>query len=107
MGVGGDVAHDGLATPCLVLQAEIRQFATNPLRLRIGLVTLVDRHYDRHLGSLGVVDGLDCLGFHAVIGRYHQHHHIGNLRAAGTHLGEGFVARCIQKDHAAGGHFTS
>ena len=68
-----------------------------------GLVDLVDRHHDRHLGGPGVVDGLDGLGHGAVVGRHHQHHDVGHLGAAGAHGGEGLVAGRVQEDDVAAG----
>nr|CAI0340834.1 membrane hypothetical protein [Rhizobiaceae bacterium] len=56
------------------------------------LVDLVDRHDDRDACRLGVVDGLDRLRHHAVVGRDHQDRDIRRLCAAGTHRGERCVA---------------
>src|SRR6185437_6815280 len=58
--------------------------------VRVGavLVHLVDRHDHRHLGGTGVLDRLDRLRLHAVVGRYHQDHDIGRLRTTGAHRGE-------------------
>ncbi len=69
------------------------------LRLCIGLVDLVDRDNDRHLGRLGVIDGFERLRHYAVIGRHHQHHDVGNLRAAGAHAGKRLMARSVDKDN--------
>jgi hypothetical protein len=53
-------------------------------------------------GRLGVLDGFLGLRHHAVVGRHHQDHDVGGLCAAGTHGGEGLVARGVQEgDHAA------
>ena len=52
-------------------------------RVGVGPVHLVDGHDDRDVGRLGVVDGLDRLGHHAVVGRHHQDHDVGDLRARG------------------------
>ena len=65
------------------------------------LVDLVDRDDDRHLGRLGVVDRFERLRHHAVVGRHHQHHDIGDLGAAGAHAGERFVTRRIDEDDLA------
>ena len=65
-------------------------------------VDLVDRDDDRHLGRLGVVDRLDRLGHDAVVGRDDEHDDVGDLGAAGAHLGEGLVARRVdERDEAA------
>ena len=41
------------------------------------LVDLVDRDHHRHVGRGGVVQRLDRLRHHAVVGRHHQHGDIG------------------------------
>ena len=60
---------------------------------RVGalLVDLVDRHDDRHVGRLRVVDGLHRLRHDAVVGRDHQDRDVGGLRTTGTHGGERLV----------------
>ena len=67
------------------------------VRIRIGLVDLVDRHDHRHLSRLGVVDRLDCLGHHGIVRRNHQNHDIGHLGTARTHAGECRVAGRIEE----------
>ena len=62
-----------------------------------GQVDLVQGHDDRHAGGLGVGDGLDGLGHHAVVGRHHQDHDIGHVRPAGPHGREGLVAGRVQE----------
>ena len=70
----------------------------------VGQVDLVERHHDRHAGRLGVGDGLDGLGHHAVVGGDDQDHDIGDVGAAGTHRGERFMARGIdERDRPAVG----
>ena len=64
-------------------------------------VDLVDRHDDRHLGRLGVVDRLDGLGHDAVVGRDHEDHDVGGLGATGPHGGERLVARGVDEGDAA------
>ena len=64
----------------------------HPLRIGVVLVDLVERHDDRHVGRLGVVDRLDRLRHDAVVGGDHQHDDVGDLGATGTHLGERGVA---------------
>ena len=67
-------------------------------RCGIGVVAvdLVDGDDDRHLGRLGVVDRLDGLGHHAVVGGDDEHDDVGDLGAAGAHLGERLVARACR-----------
>jgi hypothetical protein len=62
-----------------------------------GLVDLVDRDDHRHSGRLGVVDRLDRLRTKAVIGRDHQNDDVGDVGAAGAHLGERLVARRVEE----------
>ncbi len=89
--LGGDVDEHGLATEVLGHQAVLGQLRTDLLRIRTLLVDLVDRHDDRHVGCLRVVDGLHRLRHDAVVGRDHQDRDVGGLRATGTHGGERLV----------------
>ena len=88
---------DGLAAPFFRHQAELGELALDPLRLRVRLVDLVDRHDDRHVCRLGVVDRFLGLRHHAVVGRDHQHDDVGDLRAAGAHQRERRVARRVEE----------
>ena len=54
-----------------------------------------------------MVDGLNRLGHHTVIGRDHEDRDIGDLRATGTHSREGFVTGGIDKGDRAGGAVLS
>ncbi len=67
--------------------------------LRVGafLVDLVDRHHDRHIGRLRVVDRLHRLRHDAVIGGHHQDRDVGGLRTTGTHGGERLVTRGVDE----------
>jgi len=50
----------------------------------------------------GVMDRLDRLRHHAVVGRDHQHDDVGHFCTACAHRRKGLVARCIEeRDHAA------
>jgi len=49
------------------------------------------------LGGARVIDRFDRLRHHAVVGRDHQHHDVGDLGAAGAHRGEGGVARGVEE----------
>ena len=79
------------------LNRVLQQFGTNPIRLGVGLVDLVDRNNHRHLGGLGVVNRLNRLRHYAVIRCNNQHDNIGNFRATCTHLRKGGVARGIDE----------
>ena len=62
-----------------------------------GLVDLVHRDDDRHLGRAGVGDRLLRLRLDAVVGRDDEHRDVGHVRAAGAHGGEGLVARRVEE----------
>ena len=65
-------------------------------------VDFVDRDDDGHAGRFGVIDGFERLRHDAVVGRDHQHHDVGDLRAAGAHARERFMAgRVDEHDLAA------
>ena len=49
------------------------------------------------LGGLGVVDRLDGLRHHAVVGGDHDHGDVGDLGAAGAHGREGLVAGGVEE----------
>ena len=73
---------------------------------RVGglLVDLVHGDDDRHLGGLRVVERLDGLRHHAVVGRDDQHGDVGDLGAAGAHRGERLVARRVDERDVALAH---
>ena len=89
--------HDGVARPLLGQQAVLGELGHDPGGVGVLAVDLVDGHDDRHLGGLGVVDGLDGLGHDAVVGRHDQHHDVGGVGAAGPHGGERLVARGVDE----------
>ncbi len=94
---GGDLDRDGVAAPRLGHQPALGELLEHPLGVGVVPVDLVDGHDDRHLGRLGVVDGLDRLGHDAVVGRHHQDHDVGDLRTPGPHGREGGVARRVDE----------
>ena len=61
----------------------LHQLLANAGGVGLRLVDLVDRDDDRHARRLRVVDRLDRLRHHPVVGRDHQDHDVGHLRAAG------------------------
>ena len=91
LGLGRDVDEHGVAAVLLGDQAVLGQLAADLGRVGLGEVDLVDRDHDRHLGGPGVVERLDRLRHHAVVGRDHQHRDVGRLRTTGTHGGERLV----------------
>ena len=90
-----DVEH--VAAHQFDLDLVLEQLGPDPLGLGVRLVDLVDGDDDRNLRRLGVLDRLDRLRHHAVIGRDHQHHDVGDLGAAGAHRRERLVARRIDE----------
>ena len=95
--LGGHFDVDDVAAEGFDLHFVLQQLGADALGLGVGLVHLVDRHDHRHLGRLGVVDRLDGLRHHAVIGGDDQDHDVGDLGAAGAHRGERGVARRIDE----------
>ena len=77
----------------------LEKFGANLLRVGFRLVDLVDGNDDRYAGGLGVIDGLDRLRHHAVVGGNHQHRNVGGLGAARAHRGErGVTGRVDEGD---------
>ena len=96
-----NIDEDGVAAPVFGQQSTVGQLLLDPVGLRLRLVDLVDGDDERNLGGLGVVDGLEGLRHHSVVGGHHQHHNVGDLGAAGTHAGKGFVTRRVEEDDLA------
>ena len=95
-----DVDEHRVAAVLLGDEAVLGELTTNLDRVRGLLVDLVDRHHDRHVGRLGVVEGLDRLGHHTVVGRYHQDGDVGRLGTTGTHGGERLVTGGVDQGDA-------
>ena len=96
-GLRGDVDELVGVAPLGRNQLVLHQLLADTLRIRLRLVDLVDRHHDGHAGGPGVVQGLEGLRHHPVVGRDHQDHDVGDLRSAGPHGGEGLVARRVDE----------
>ena len=90
--------HDDVAAPIFGQQPAISKLLLDPLRLCARLVDLVDRNHDRHLGRSRMIDGLQRLRHHAVIGADHQNDDICDLGAPGTHPGKRFVAGSVDEN---------
>jgi hypothetical protein len=74
------------------------QLFLNAIEVRTREIHLVDGDHDLHMRcGLGVIDRFDRLRHEAVVGRNHQHHDVGDIRAARAHSGERGVARRIDK----------
>ena len=97
-----DRHHDGLAAPVFRHEIQIRQLALHALGIGARLVDLVDRHDDRHVRRLRVVDRLARLRHHAVVGGDDQHDHVGDFRAARAHQRERFMARRVEEHDVRG-----
>ena len=74
------------------------QLGLDPLGVGVGLVDLVERDDDRHLGRLGVADRLERLGHDPVVRRDHDDRDVGHPGAAGAHRRERLVTRGIEED---------
>ena len=91
------------ACPLFGNEAAIGELLLDAIGVGFGLVDLVDGHDDGNVGGLGVVDGLEGLRHDAVVGGDHDDDDVGDLGAAGSHAGKGFVARRIEEDDLAAG----
>ena len=99
-GLGGDVGELRRPSPLLRLEVVRDELLANLLRVGLGLVDLVDGDEHRDLGRAGVVDGLDGLRHHAVVGGDHEHGDVRHLRAASAESREGLVARRVEEGDA-------
>ena len=97
LGLGRDVGVDGLAAPLLGVEVVVGELGADAVRVGALLVDLVDRDQHRHVGGAGVVDRLDRLRHHAVVGGDDDHGDVGDLGAAGAHRGEGLVAGGVEE----------
>ena len=95
--LGGDVDEHRVAAEILCHQTIFGELAADLGRVGAFLVDLVDRHHDRHIGRLRVVDGLHRLRHHAVVGGDHQDRDVGGLGTTGTHGGERLVTRGVDE----------
>jgi hypothetical protein len=100
-GLGRHRNHHHVAAEILGHHFVLDQLLLHPVRVGVVLVDLVDRNHQRHLGGARVLDRLDRLRHHAVVGSHHQHHDVGELGATRTHRGEGRVARRIEEGNHA------
>ena len=102
--LGRDLDAHVLAAVLLDHHPVARELLLDQVGSSRGEIDLVDRDHDRHAGRLGVIDRLDGLRHHAVVGGDHQHHDVGHLGAARAHGVEGLVAgRVEEADLLAGG----
>ena len=99
--LGRNGHHHGVAAPLFHHQARVAELLLHAVGVGPFLVDLVQGHDDGHLGRAGVVQGLQGLGLHAVVGGDHQDGDVGHLGAAGAHGREGLVARRVQEGDLA------
>ena len=95
--LGRDLAHDRVAAPLLGHDLVLGQLLKYTVRICARLVDLVDRHDDRHVCCLGMVDCLNGLRHDAVVCRNDQDRDIRDLCAARTHGGKRRMARGIEE----------
>ena len=93
--------RDRRAAPFLRHQPEVGELALDAFRIGVGLVDLVDRDHDRHVGRLRVVDRFPRLRHDAVVGRDDQDDDVGDAGAAGAHHRERFVTGRVEEHDAA------
>src|SRR5690606_32509406 len=91
------VDEQRVAAPILWNDVLLRELVADAVGVRVLAVDLVDRDDERHLRGAGVLDRLDRLRHHAVVGGDHEHDDIRDLRAAGAHRGERRVAGRIEE----------
>ena len=94
-----NIDKHGVTTIFFWHQTILGQLATDLLRGRAGLINLIDRNHDRHVGSLGMVDGFHGLRHHTIVGGNHQHRNVGGFCTTSTHGGKCLVTRGIQESN--------
>ena len=95
--LGRDLARDRVAAVLLDHHVVLRKLLLDPLGFSVGLVDLVDGDDHRYTRRLGVIDGLDGLRLHAVVGGDHQDHDVRDPGAASAHHRERLVARRVEE----------
>ena len=88
-----------VAAPFAGQQLVLGKLVVDAVDVHARQVDLVQGDDDRHAGGAGVADGLFGLRHDAVVGRHDQHGDVGDVGPAGTHFGEGLVARRIDEGH--------
>ncbi len=99
--LGRDVLRLVFAAPFLYEMVHLGQLFLDLVRVCSGLVDLVDGEYDGHTGSRGMVDGLDGLRHDIVISSDDNDTEVGHFGTAGTHGGEGLMARSVKEGDVA------
>jgi len=96
---GGDFDIHHLATHRFDLDLVLQEVGADAVRLGVGFVDLVDGDNDRNLRGLGMMNRLDRLRHHAVIGSHNQNNNICDLGAARAHGGERRMAGRIDESN--------
>ena len=92
------VSTNGMSPPMLSGSTfEAVELLPRLVEVGVGQVDLVDGDDDRHAGGLGVVDRFLGLRHDAVVGGDDDDGDVGDLGAAGTHLGERLVAGRVEE----------
>ena len=97
----GNLDEHVLAAPLFGDDAMFDELLADAVGIRAGLVDLVHRDDDGHIGSLGMVDCLDGLRHDAVISGDDEHNDVGHLSTAGTHGGKSLVAGRVDEGDLA------
>src|SRR3954462_7371703 len=98
---GRHVDEDRLAAVLLSDEAVLRELAADLRRVGAFLVDLVAGDDDRDVSRLRVVERLDGLRHHAVVGGDDEDRDVRDLRTTGTHGGERLVARGVDEGDRA------
>src|SRR5262249_35341084 len=77
-----DLDHGRISAPTVPKQSAVGQFLLDPIRVGVGSINLVDRDDYRDAGRPRVVNRLDRLRHHAVVGGDDQHDYVCNSGAA-------------------------
>ena len=95
----GHINKESIAAPIRRIGGEpvLGQLLPHAPRVGGGQVAFVDRHNDRGARGLGVIDALNGLRHHAIVGGHHEHDKVGHICAARTHGTKGCVAGRVEK----------
>ena len=88
---------DGVAAPFLRNEAVVDELLLDPFRVGPRPVNLVDGHDDGHIGRFCVIDCLDRLGHHAIVGGHYEHGYVGHLSTTRAHRGKGLVPGRVEE----------
>src|SRR5665811_1437585 len=99
--LGRDVDEHRLAAVLLCNQVVFGELLADLVGVCPLLVHLVDGDHDRHSGGLGVVERLDRLRHHAVIGGDHEDRDVRDPGTSGTHRREGLVTGGVDERDGA------